>query len=122
MATRKPVPASEVRSWLRDHAESAGVPAPGARGKLSEAQIKAFEKGNKGKAFSHATFKPVRKVTAVVVSESGRKRPVTKNVNLPEVRAEAIKAGIPLGDRGRIPQTVLSAFVAGELATLAASL
>lgn len=122
MASRKNVPASEVRAWLRDNAEAVGVPAPGARGKLSEAQIKAFEKHNKGKAFSHAAYKPVRKVTAVVTSDNGRKRPVTKNVNLPEVRAAAIDAGIPLGDRGRIPGKVLSAFVAGELTTLAASL
>lgn len=122
MATRKNVPASEVRAWLRENAETAGVPAPGTRGKLSEAQIDAFKKANKGKTFEHTAFKPVRKVTGVRVNANGRKQPVTMNVNLPEVRREAIKAGIPLGDRGRIPQTVLSAFVAGELTTLAASL
>lgn len=122
MATRKNVPASEIRSWLRENAEAFGVPAPGTRGKLSEAQIAAFKKGNKGKTFEHTAFKPVRKVTAVVVSDSGRKRPVTQNVHLPEVRSAAIAAGIPLGDRGRIPGKVLTAFVAGQLTALAASL
>lgn len=120
MASRKNVPASEVRTWLM--ANPVDGEKVGTRGKFSEAQIKRFRDANKGKTFEHTAFRPTRKVTAVRVTESGRKQPVTMNVNLPEVRAAAQAAGIPLGDRGRIPQTVLTAFVAGSLSTLAASL
>lgn len=122
MASRKTVDAATVRAFLiANPIEGETV---GSRGKFSQAQIDRFNQApeNRNVKFTHNTHKPTRKVTTVVVSESGRKVPRTMNVNLPEVRKAAQDAGYPLGDRGRIPAPVMEAFVAGSLPALVASL
>lgn len=113
MATRKIASPAVVRQWLLDNpVEGQTV---GARGKFSAEQITRFNKGQRVYKFETGTFKPTRSVSAIRITDKGRKVPITKQVNLTEVREEAKKAGVVLGQRGRIPAKVLEAFVAGRM-------
>lgn len=99
---------SEVRAWARENGHTVGD-----RGKMPPAVIAAFNKAHPRRKYDEGKHVPLVKVTGVRQDKNGRKRAVTQNVNYTEVRAAAQAAGVPVGERGRIPSTVLSAFVAG---------
>lgn len=120
MASRKNVPASEVRAWFAE-AQPEGVPAPGSRGRLHPDTIAAFHKANPRKRYETASEAEQRTVTVPVVSldKAGRKR--TKQVTVTTDEARAV-LGHPEGRRGRFPKTDLSlALSAVEANKVAAS-
>lgn len=95
-----------VRAW----AESVGAIPAGQRGRLGADVIAAYNAKNGLKHTEKAFVK-----TLVVKAKPAKGRTVTKRVSVPDVRAAAKAAGINVGERGRIPQTVLSAYVLGTL-------
>jgi hypothetical protein len=100
---------SEVRAF----AEAAGLVKPGQRGLLPEAAIKAFNKGKKkDKQYDpHKHFAP----TVVCVGKVKGRPPVRKTVAVPVLRAAAAAAGVKIGERGRIPAEVKTAYALGTL-------
>lgn len=121
MARKTEVSGSVVREWANSEAGKAALAAAdltvGLRGKFSAKVITLFEKENKGKRYVEKLVPTVR-VKGVRVSESGRKVPVTVVATMSEIRAFAAAEGLPIGERGRVSQTVLSAFAARPKATV----
>ena len=115
-ASNVPTPA-DVRAF----AVKNDLPAGGARGRLPQATIDAFNKGRKNVYVPGAPRPAKIKVSGVRTNARGRKTPVTMNATHGEVRAAAEAAGVSLGARGRIPSPVLSAFASGTLSELAAT-
>jgi len=119
MASTKIVPASTVRQWAVENlTKIEGLPKDyqiGERGRLHPLVREAFTKANKGVRYDvgHKEAKTV-KVTAVKTTESGRKVPVTKKVNISEARAAAKKAGVLVGERGMPQKAILLAFARGD--------
>lgn len=99
MATRKNVPASQVRSWFTE-AQPQGVPAPGTRGRLHPDTIAAFHKANPRLRYETASEaeKPTITVPVTGLDKAGRK--VTRQVTLTTEAARAA-LGHPSGKRGR---------------------
>jgi hypothetical protein len=119
----KTVSANVVREWAKGRTIE-GLPEGhkvAVQGRLHPAIREAFNAAHKGKAkyvVGHKTPKTV-KVTAMTVASNGRKRPITKAVNIAEARAAAVEAGVPnVGERGRLTQPVLTAFVLGDFTGL----
>lgn len=122
MSSKRNVGAGRVREWFGTLSEAernvtakdgtVTVLSIGKRGKLSDAVIAAFQKANKREVYS-AGHVEARKITGTRENPSnGRKQTVTVTATLGEVRAWAQSEGIKLGDRGRIAESVLSAFAA----------
>lgn len=109
MATRIQASANpaDVRAW----AQAQGlIPTSQVRGRLSPAVTKAYNAAH-GTKYREGAFVE----TVEVVAKPAKGRKVTRKVNVAEVRAAAKAAGVPVGERGRIPASVLSAFVLGTL-------
>lgn len=109
----KPVSPSTVRSYF----DSIGQPIP-ATGRISDEHREAYNKANKGRPYVPGAYRPTVEVTAKP-AEGGRK--VTRKVNVNDVRAEALAAGVPVGARGRLPREVMEAAVLGTLSSLASA-
>jgi len=112
---------STVRAWAKENLSSIeGLPEGyviGDRGQFHPAVIAAFNKKHPRRKYARSAYVnpgATRKVTAVTTNPSGRKTPVTKTVVVSEARAAAKAAGVPLGDKGRVPQSVLIDFVTGK--------
>lgn len=102
---------SVVRAW----AESVGAIATNAdgghqRGRLGADVISAYNAKHGLKAVEAAFVKTVK-----VSAKPAKGRTVTRTVSIPQVRAAARAAGVTVGARGRVPQSVLSAYVLGTL-------
>lgn len=109
MATRKNVPASQVRNWFAglDNGAREGIPAPGSRGRLHPNTIAAFHKANPRMRYETASEaeKPTITVPVVSLDKAGRKR--TTQVTLTTEAARAA-LGHPKGKRGRFAKSDLS--------------
>lgn len=106
MATRKNVPASEVRNWFAANTPE-GVPAPGSRGRLHPDTIAAFHKANPRLRYETASEaeKPTITVPVTGLDKVGRK--TTRQVTLTTEAARAA-LGHPAGKRGRFNKADLS--------------
>ena len=106
MATRKNVPAAEVRNWFNE-AKPEGVPAPGSRGRLHPDTIAAFHKANPRLRYETASEaeKPTITVPVTGLDKAGRK--TTRQVTLTTEAARAA-LGHPKGQRGRFNKGDLS--------------
>ena len=100
---------ADVRKWATDNGYTVGK-----RGKFSTDLISAYNKAN-GLKYRPGQHVPTVKVTAK--PEKGRR--VTRTVNMAQVRAAALDAGVPVGKRGRIDSKVIDAYVLGTLSDLA---
>ena len=100
---------ADVRAWAADNGFNVGK-----RGKFSQEVISAFNKAN-GLKYRQGQHVPTVKVSA----KPAKGRTVTRTVNMAQVRAAAIEAGVPVGKRGRIDHKVTEAYVLGTLDTLA---
>ena len=98
---------------VRAYAQKNGI-AVGTRGKFSKDLISAY---NKSHGVKYVEGKHVARVKVTAKPEKGRS--VTRSVNMGEVRAAALDAGLPVGKRGRIAEEVVNAYVLGTLDTLA---
>lgn len=100
---------ADVRAWGAENGFTVG-----ARGRFSADLVKAYNKahGLKYRAGAHV---PTVKVTAK--PEKGRS--VTRTVNMADVRAAALDAGVKVGKTGRIDRKVTEAYVLGTLSDLA---
>lgn len=117
MAKTQKVTLAEVRTW----AEGKELVGKGQRGKLPVDVIEAFEKAHPGRKYdkSAAVLAKRVEVKAIRVNpETGRKTPIRKMVLHSEVRQAAIQAGVAVPARGQMPQSVLTAYVAGSLGEL----
>jgi hypothetical protein len=117
MSNTKFAPASAVRAFAAEQ----GIPM-GSRGRLNPVAVEAFNKANKKSRvqFAEKAYKPTVAVRAIKTHDSGRKTPVTKAVNVAEVRAAALAAGVEVGKRGRLTQPILAAYVTGDWSSLTA--
>lgn len=123
MASKSIVNPSAVREWVRENLDSIeGLPADytvARQGRLHPAAIAAFNKANPKVKYTVGVHKAdTVTVKAFVLNKKGGKTPVTKQVVVSEAREAAVKAGVPVGKRGRVPQSVLAAFATGTLAAL----
>jgi hypothetical protein len=104
------VSADEVRAW----AAKRGIEVA-AHGRLSAEVVAAFNKAHKVRQYVVTRHQPARVVKVSGLRKKGnRSIPVTLNTTYPEVRAWAFTKGYTLGERGRIPATVLSEFAAAR--------
>lgn len=104
-----PSTAPEVRAW----AEAEGLIEPGQRGRLGSDIIKGYNKTvSRGRRYP-LTYDRAPKPTVKVTAHNG-KVPVTRSVNLMDVRQRAAKAGVFHGTRGRLPKSVLQDAVLGK--------
>lgn len=103
--------ATEVRTW----AEENGLIGEGQRGRLGHSVITQFNKAHRSSkyVFNYGSG-PAPKVAKVTAKADGRP-PITRTVNLMEVRAAARAAGHDVGNHGRLTQDVLQSFVLGTL-------
>lgn len=106
MASRKNVPASQVRSWFSE-AQPEGIPAPGSRGRLHPDTIAAFHKANPRLRYETASEAEKPTITVPVTSLDKRGRKYTKQVTLTTEAARAA-LGHPKGKRGRFNKGDLS--------------
>lgn len=106
---KKSASASEVREWAREQ----GV-AVGKRGRLAPDVVKAY---NAAHRIKHVEAAHVETVEVTAKPEKGRA--ITRRVNISQAREAAREAGVEVGARGRLPKSVLSAFVLGTLSDLA---
>lgn len=100
---------ADVRAWAKDNGFT-----PGDRGKFSQALISAYNKSH-GLKYRQGQHVPTVKVSA----KPAKGRTVTRTVNMAQVRAAALAAGVPVGKRGRIDAKVIDAYVLGTLSDLA---
>lgn len=110
MASRKNVPAAQVRSWFSglSEAEQGQMPTPGSRGRLHPDTIAAFHKANPRLRYETASEaeKPTIEVKGVEsVDKAGRK--TSKTVILTTAEARAV-LGHPAGKRGRFAKSDLA--------------
>src|SRR5690349_10243510 len=106
MSTRIVPTADMVRSW----AQKKGLTVADA-GRLPFDVVEAYNKAHKVK-YESALRQPARlvKLTGTKTDKAGRPRSKTVTATFPEIRAWAVEAGYNLGERGRIPADVLSAY------------
>lgn len=111
-------PASAVREFATQN----GIPM-GERGRPNPVAVEAFNKANKrnGVQYVEKAFRPTETVQTVKVNASGRKTPIRKAIVIADAREAAIKAGVPVGARGRLTHEVKAAYVTGDWAPLLAS-
>lgn len=113
---KKVVNGSVVRAWATSPEGQAILSAEGLtvgkRGRFDSKLITAFQKAT-GQKYGVGHVEP-RKVSGVRVNaETGRKTPVTVKATLPEIRVWAqAQPGLNVGSKGRIADSVLSAFAA----------
>lgn len=100
---------ADVRAWAADNGFTVGK-----RGKFSAEVISAFNKSN-GLKYRAGHHVPTVKVSA----KPAKGRTVTRTVNVAQVRAAALDAGVEVGKRGRLDRKVIDAYVLGTLDTLA---
>lgn len=106
--------AQAVREWAKENGITEGY---GPRGRISPEVVRLFNKGKRGRArYVETEHSPT--VTVTVQGKRGN-RLITRDVNLASIRQAARDAGIPVGERGRLPQEVLRAGVLGTLPDLA---
>ena|SRR6187431_134481 len=103
---------SEVRAFARAN----GLPV-GDRGRFNAETIKAFNKGRKGPKRYNETLDYAPHV--LCVGKVKGRPPVRKVVAVPVLRAAALAAKAPIGERGRIPANVKAAYATGTLHLLA---
>jgi hypothetical protein len=97
--------APEVRAWALANGHKVG-----ARGLFPEATITAY---NRKHAVKYKAGKHVK--TIEVKAKPAKGRTVTRKVNVEQVRKAAREAGVKVGARGNLPESVLTAFVLGTL-------
>lgn len=99
---------TEVRGFAR----SKGLPT-GSRGQFRAEVIKAFNKGRKkDKQYDpHKVYAP----HVVCVGKAPGRPPRRVTVAVPVLRAAAQAAGVQIGERGRIPESVKQAYALGTL-------
>ena len=102
-------PASVVRAWAAEN----GIET-GSRGRLAPDVIKAY---NAKHGLKYREAQHVETIEVTAKPEKGRK--ITRRVNVAMVRDAAREAGVPVGNRGRISEAVLTAYVLGTLSDLA---
>lgn len=103
--------AATVRAWASDNGLSNG-----SRGRLTPETVEAFNAAHKGKSkYVAGAFKATTTIKGFKATANGRKVPVSKRVVAGEVRAAALTAGVTLPSKGRIPNSVKAAYVAGTL-------
>lgn len=96
-----------VREW----AQAEGlVPTEHKRGRLPASVVKAFNKAH-GQKYVPAAYVETVEHTA----KPAKGRSVTRKVNIADVRRACVAAGVEVGARGRLPKSVLDAFVLGTL-------
>lgn len=133
MAKRTEVGAAAVREWFAglSEAERTFIPkgateavtlSVGARGKLSEHVVAAYEAATKNRYV--AGHVESRKITGKRPDSNGRMRSVTVTATVPEIREwaktpEAAAAGVKIGARGRVSSATIAAFVARPVAAKA---
>lgn len=107
--TITPPTADDVRAWGRNKGFTVAD-----KGRLSHELIAAFNKGRKNTfTQTHAPIpKPITVVVGSTQTKSGRSKPVTETVTAAPIRTWAREQGIELGQRGRIPASVVEAFAA----------
>lgn len=106
-----PATAREVRQW----AEAEGLIGKGQRGRLGSEVIKAFNKSvTRGRRYP-LTYEKAPAPTVKHTAKVQGRPPVTKSVNLAEVRERALAKGVTVGARGRLPKAVLDAAVLGQI-------
>jgi hypothetical protein len=96
---------AEVRAFAR----AQGIPV-GKRGRFAPSLVKAFNDQSKVK-YVEAGYVKAREVTVTAANH----RKVTRRVSPAEVRAAARAANISVGDRGRLPQSVIESYILGTL-------
>lgn len=97
--------AAEVRAWAKENGHEVG-----ARGLFSQETITAY---NKSHAVKYKAGKHVK--TIEVKAKPAKGRTQTRKVNVEQVRKAAQEAGVKVGKRGTLPQSVLAAYVLGTL-------
>ena len=103
---------SEVRAF----AKANGIPV-GSKGRFNSDLIAQFNKGRRGPKRYDETLDYAPHV--VCVGKVKGKPPVRKTVAVPVLRAAAVAAKAPIGERGRIPANVKAAYATGTLHLLA---
>lgn len=127
MASTKNVTASVVREWAKstDLSKIEGLPEGytlGERGRLHPAIRAEFAKANKGVRYEVGYNEPKTvQIKTFKTNAKGGKTPLSKKVVVSEVRAEANRLGVPVGERGLPQRSVLEAFARGDLASLVPS-
>jgi len=105
-----------VRAWAVDN----GYPdMAGKRGRIKNEVIEKFNEANKAAPYATGGKETTVKVTAMVENSKGGKTPRTRQVVVSEVRTAALDAGVKVSPSGRLPDSVMEAFVAGTLSGLA---
>ena len=99
-----------IRKWAEDN----GLIKPGQRGRLGTDVIKAWNASHSRSQRYPLTYERKPAPTVKVTAKAPGKAPVTRKVNLMDVRSRAAKAGVFTSTRGRIPQDVLQRAVLGE--------
>jgi len=99
---------SEVRAF----AKANGIPV-GSKGRFSQSLVDAFNKGKRGPKRYNETLDFAPHV--LCVGKVKGRPPVRKVVAVPVLRAAALAAGEPIGERGRIPATVKAKYAVGTL-------
>ena len=84
-------------------------------GRISAESTKVYNRANPGKRYVPAGYAGK---TFKVTAKPPKGRSVTKVVVEREVRAAALAAGVPVGERGALPKPVREAYVLGTLSTL----
>lgn len=107
----RPVSPSTVRAYF----DGIGKPLP-ATGRISDEAAAEYNRANKGRPYKPGQY-PGKTITVTAKPEKGRT--VTKKVVEREVRAAALAAGVPVGERGALPKEVREAYVLGTLSSLA---
>jgi hypothetical protein len=103
---------SEVRAFAKEH----NIPV-GSKGRFNADLIAAFNKGKRGPKRYDETKDYAPHV--LCVGKVKGKPPVRKVVAVPVLRAAALAAKAPIGERGRIPEEVKAAYATGTLHLLA---
>lgn len=112
-----PPTADDVRAWGRARGFQVAD-----RGRLSHELIAAYNKGRKH-TFVQTHAPVAQPITVVVGSKAdkrGREKPVTETVTAGPIRAWAKANGVELGQRGRIPASVVEAYGAAVAKAAAA--
>jgi hypothetical protein len=103
------VTAETVRVWARNK----GMEVAG-HGRLNSEVIAAFNKAHKSRQYEVTMVQPglsrVIEVKGYKIGGNGRKVRITEKVANADVRSWARDNGFSIGDRGRIPAEVLTAF------------
>jgi hypothetical protein len=102
---------------VRAYFAAQGTPIPAA-GRISDKDAETYNKANKGRPYVPNAYKGE---AITVKAKPAKGRTVTRKVYVSEVREAAVKAGVQVGARGRLPQPVLSAYVLGDLPSLASA-